>query len=112
MILVPSLIRMPKIKELNKNRLFDDIWTTSYCTFLKIKDTQSLIGFGLNNYFQLGIADAENRYQPEMLTSLKFDKNIIKIVGGMHHTLFLDNTGRKGEEKNDRPYMVYIELNL
>jgi hypothetical protein len=41
-----------------------------------------------------GIEDSENRYQPEILPSLKFESKLIKVVGGMHHTLFLDDAGK------------------
>ena len=54
MILVPGLVRIAKRKELNKSQLVEDIWTTPYCTFLSFKDTNTIIGFGLNNYNQLG----------------------------------------------------------
>ena len=54
MILVPGKVRIAKRKELNRSRYIDNIWTTSYCTFLRVKDSDTLIGFGLNNYFQLG----------------------------------------------------------
>jgi regulator of chromosome condensation len=92
-ILEPSIVRIGKKRELNRHRKFEDIWTTSYCTFLKLKDTDIIIGFGLNNCYQLGIEDCENRYQPEILHSLKFNGKLKKVIGGMHHTLFLDSNG-------------------
>jgi len=36
----------------------------------------------------------ENRYQPDLIQSLKFMAPLKKIIGGMHHTLFLDTNGR------------------
>lgn len=93
MILEPGLVRFGKRKELQGHRQIEDIWTTSYCTFLKVKDSDLTIGFGLNNCFQLGIEDAENRYQPDILQSLKFEGKLKKVIGGMHHTLFLDTNG-------------------
>jgi hypothetical protein len=54
MILVPGIVRIAKRKELNRNQLVDDIWATAYCTFLKLKNTNTIIGFGLNNSHQLG----------------------------------------------------------
>lgn len=60
-----------------------------------MKDSDLIIGFGLNNSYQLGLADAENRYQPDILYTLKFDgAKLKKAIGGMHHTLFLDTLGR------------------
>jgi regulator of chromosome condensation len=95
MILEPGLVRFAKRKELQGHRQIEDIFTTSYCTFLKVKDSDITIGFGLNNCYQLGIEDGENRYQPDLLSSLKFENGakIKKVIGGMHHTLFLDTNG-------------------
>ena len=93
MILVPGLVRFPKRKELSGHKQIEDIWTTSYCTFLKVKDSDLIVGFGLNNCFQLGCIDAENRYQPDVLANLKFESKLKKVIGGMHHTLFLDQNG-------------------
>lgn len=59
----------------------------------KPKDSDLIIGFGLNNCYQLGIEDGENRYQPDILSSLKFEAKLKKVIGGMHHTLFLDVNG-------------------
>jgi regulator of chromosome condensation len=93
MILVPGQVRLGKRKELQKHKEIEDIWTTSYCSFLKLKDSDLIIGFGLNNCYQLGIEDGENRYQPEILSTLKFEAKLKKVIGGMHHTLFLDVKG-------------------
>ena len=35
----------------------------------------------------------ENRYQPDILQALLFEGTLKKVVGGMHHTLFLDSKG-------------------
>lgn len=95
MILEPGLVRFGKKKELQGNKQIEDIWTTPYCSFLQVKDSDLIIGFGLNNCYQLGLDDAENRYQPDILHELKFAEagKIKKIIGGMHHTLFLDVNG-------------------
>jgi regulator of chromosome condensation len=93
MILVPGLVRIGKKKELQGHKLVEDVWASAYCTFLKIKYSDIIVGFGLNNCFQLGIEDSENRYQPDILHSLKFEGTLKKVVGGMHHTLFLDSAG-------------------
>lgn len=94
MILVPGIVRIGKKKELHGNQKVDDIWTSSYCTYLKIKDSDSIIAFGLNNCYQIGAEDMENRYQPELIQTLKFMAPLKKVIGGMHHTLFLDTNGR------------------
>jgi len=93
-ILVPGLVRFGKRKELAGLKQIEDIWTSSYCTFLKLKDSNIIIGFGLNNCFQLGIEDMENRYQPDILQALLFEGTLKKVIGGMHHTLFLDSKGK------------------
>lgn len=93
MILAPGLVRFGKRKELAGHKQIENIWTTPYCTFLKVRDADVLIGFGLNNSYQLGIEDCENRYQPDVLTSLKFEGRVVKVIGGMHHTVFLDSLG-------------------
>ena len=92
-ILEPGLVRFGKRKELQGHKQIEDIWTTPYCTFLKVKDSDLIIGFGLNNSYQLGIEDAENRYQPDILQMLRFEGKLKKVIGGMHHTLFLDSVG-------------------
>lgn len=61
MIIAPGLVRIAKRKELHGNRLIDNIWTTSYCSFLKVKDSDIIIGFGLNNYYQLGNFEKKER---------------------------------------------------
>ena len=94
MILEPGLVRIGKRKELHGSKLVEDVWTSAYCTFLKVKDSDSVIAFGLNNSYQLGAIDMENRYQPDLIQSLKFEGKLTKVVGGMHHTLFLDSNGK------------------
>jgi regulator of chromosome condensation len=93
-LLLPGLVTFQKKREFNRATKIENIWTTSYCSFLKLKDSNVIIGFGLNNCYQLGIDDGENRYAPEYLTMLRFGADIVKIAGGMHHTLFLDNKGK------------------
>ncbi|RNA13003.1 regulator of chromosome condensation isoform X2 [Brachionus plicatilis] len=93
MILAPGLVRFGKRKELAGHKQIENAWTTPYCTFLKVRDADVIIGFGLNNSYQLGIEDCENRYQPDVLTGLKFEGSLVKVIGGMHHTLFLDSLG-------------------
>ena len=93
MILTPALVRIGKKKELMGNKLVENVWATPYGSFLKVKDSDVIVGFGLNNCFQLGLQDAENRYQPDILHALRFETPLRKVIGGMHHTLFLDANG-------------------
>lgn len=94
MILVPALVRIGKHRLIGQNKKADDIWTSSYCTYLKMKDTEHIVAFGLNNSYQLGLDDLENRYQPELVQNLTFQSPLKKVIGGMHHTLFMDTNGR------------------
>lgn len=55
MLLVPGIVRIAKRKELKKSQQVEDIWTTPYCTFLSFKDTDAILGVGLNNAHQLGM---------------------------------------------------------
>lgn len=93
MILAPGLVRFGKRKELAGHKQIENVWTTPYCSFLKVKDADVIVGFGLNNSYQLGIDDCENRYQPDVLVNLKFNGTLTKVIGGMHHTVFLDSLG-------------------
>lgn len=79
-ILTPDMISM-KWKRIEK------IWATTYCTFLRVADSETILGFGLNNYKQLGISkDIQVCSTPMVLDSFK---NVEKISGGQHHTLVL-----------------------
>lgn len=50
----------------------------------------------MNNSHQLGVESTENKYQPEVLSEVRFENGarLRKACGGMHHTLFLDTKGR------------------
>lgn len=80
-LLQPELvmIKMGKVE-------VDAIWTTTYCTFIREKDTNNVYGFGLNNYNQLGVKKISDlSFNPKMtkITEVK------QIVGGSHHTIIL-----------------------
>jgi len=72
---------------------FSDIWTGQYCTYAKAAGTGDIYAWGLNNYYQLGIPDMENKFVPEKSESFHPDKNWVMISGGQHHALGLDSTG-------------------
>lgn len=81
-ILTPALIKM-------RWKWIEKIWATTYCTFLRVADSDTILGFGLNNYKQLGIPKEDQVCSiPVVLDSFK---NIEKISGGQHHTLVLTN---------------------
>jgi len=50
-LLVPQMVALGRGK---KKLIMDDIWTGSYCTFVRAKETGLIYVFGLNNYHQLG----------------------------------------------------------
>ena len=58
-----------------------------------MKGVDGVVGFGLNNCHQLGLQDAENRYQPDIIQAMALVGKVKKVVGGMHHTLFLNADG-------------------
>ncbi|GFU18988.1 regulator of chromosome condensation [Nephila pilipes] len=72
--------------------LVEDVWTGSYCTFLKAKDTGLIYAFGLNNYNHLGYENERVRFVPKQVASFN-SKAWKQITGGQHHTLALDNEG-------------------
>lgn len=49
----------------------DDVWTGSYCTFVRAKHSGAIYVFGLNNYNQLGLEDQSTRFQPEESAGFK-----------------------------------------
>ena len=88
-----DLIRFERNKMFRRLKFVENIWTTPYCTFLSFKNTDTIVGFGLNNANQLGVDNKDNCFQPEILNNLKFNSKLVKVVGGLHHTLFLDSSG-------------------
>ena len=50
-LLTPQLVSLGRGK---KKIIVDDVWTGSYCTFIRARETGTIYVFGLNNYNQLG----------------------------------------------------------
>jgi regulator of chromosome condensation len=88
-LLVPSIVPCKK-----RHTKFSDIWTGQYCTYAKARDTGDIYVWGLNNYYQLGIPDMQNKFVPEKAASFAKDKNWSMISGGQHHTIALDGQGK------------------
>lgn len=87
--LMPKPIALPKIR---KNKpVASDVFCGIYTTYV-ISNTGDVFGFGLNNYYQLGITDEECRYQPEYVPALS-NKHWKMMAGGPHHLLLLDQQG-------------------
>jgi alpha-tubulin suppressor-like RCC1 family protein len=66
-----------------------------FCSFL-LTESGKVIGFGLNNCFQLGFDDREIRYIPTIIP-FKFDEKddlkFTQVQSGMHHTMLLSDEG-------------------
>lgn len=73
---------------------FSDVWTGQYATYAKARDSGDIYSWGLNNYYQLGFADMENRFMPERSPSFSIDKDWQAMSGGQHHALALDKQGQ------------------
>lgn len=90
----------------------DDFTLNIFSTFIRNRSTGGIFGFGLNNYFQLGIRDktVQTVFTPKItpfqnvkaivgelflnLMSLSINKWIFEtdiVLGGQHHTLLLTN---------------------
>ncbi|XP_043281398.1 regulator of chromosome condensation isoform X2 [Venturia canescens] len=88
-LLTPRLVQFNR----SKHSRAEDIWAGSYCTFVKIHDTENIHVFGLNNYHQLGLSETGTQAFP--CKSETFDGRKWKhISSGQHHTLALDETGQ------------------
>lgn len=88
LLLHPSMVRCQ-----SRHIKFCDIWTGQYCTFAKVKDTGDIYAWGLNNYYQLGFADMQNKFSPQHVPSFQGSKNWAMISIGQHHTVALDANG-------------------
>lgn len=82
----------PELVQIKFGRVAADaIWASTYCTFLREKETHKIYGFGLNNYNQLGLKKtSEPSFTPKVTS---FD-NVKAVAGGSHHTLVLKNDGK------------------
>lgn len=55
-----------------------------------ISNTGNVYAWGQNNYGQLGVADKQNRYEPQKIDTLS---NIREISSGVNHTIARDGNG-------------------
>jgi len=82
----------PELVHIKVGKLVADaIWATSFCTFLREKNTDKIYGFGLNNYNQLGI---KRTSESSFAAKLTIFDNVKTIVGGSHHTIVLKNDNK------------------
>lgn len=93
-ILSAGLVRCRKYKT-RKMAKFSDVWTGQYMTFAQEKDTGDIYAWGLNNYYQLGFGDMDNRFIPERAHSFAANgRQWQYISGGQHHAVALDSEGK------------------
>lgn len=71
-----------------------NVFTGAYQSFV-LYDNDTVVAFGLNNYYQCGISAGNNSepiYAPTEVPDLSF-KKVVNIDGGEHHTLALQADG-------------------
>lgn len=82
----------PELVQIKFGRVVADaVWASTYCTFLREKETQKIYAFGLNNYNQLGLKKTS---EPSFAPKVNSFENVHQIAGGSHHTLVLKNDGK------------------
>ncbi|XP_076086369.1 regulator of chromosome condensation-like [Mytilus galloprovincialis] len=96
---VDSILKMGPVRcrkhSSRKHATFSDIWAGQYVTFAKEKESGDIYSWGLNNYFQIGFDDMQNRFIPEWIPSFAaHNKQWTKIQAGQHHTMLLDEEGK------------------
>lgn len=93
-ILNPEKVYVNK-KLTNKTGKVIGVACGQFCSFL-LTESGKVIGFGLNNCFQLGFDDREIRYIPTIIP-FKFDEKddlkFTQVQSGMHHTMLLSDEG-------------------
>lgn len=92
-ILNPQLIALRRITRRNGNVV--DVACGQFSSFL-ITNTGKVIGFGLNNCFQLGdFSDREIHFSPAVIPFKHDGKtvNVKQLASGMHHTVLLSAEG-------------------
>lgn len=92
-VLAAATIQLKKVTR--KTGRVIDVACGQYSSFL-VTESGQVIGFGLNNCYQMGYHDREVRYAPEVIPIKDGDDNVKvkRISSGMHHTLFLSESGK------------------
>ncbi|ESO92365.1 hypothetical protein LOTGIDRAFT_178675 [Lottia gigantea] len=93
-LLNPRVVRCKKYRT-RRLAKFSDVWTGQYVTFAEEEETGEIYGWGLNNYYQLGFEDMENKFHPQRIKSFcREEGKWTMISGGQHHTIALDSNGK------------------
>ncbi|XP_064486707.1 regulator of chromosome condensation-like [Ornithodoros turicata] len=93
-LLTPDIVKLPYPKGC-KSKALDGLWTGSYCTYVRLKETGTIYGFGLNNFHQLGAlegSEGQVEFQPRLLAACSGHR-WEKLSGGQHHALLMDDKG-------------------
>ncbi|XP_014661441.1 PREDICTED: regulator of chromosome condensation-like [Priapulus caudatus] len=91
-VLEPGIVHCKRVR--GKTIQFDKIWAGQYVTFARSKASGDVYAFGLNNYCQLGLPQkVHSAFMPQQAKTFD-NKCWVKINGGQHHTLALDDQGR------------------
>lgn len=101
-ILNPQLIALRRITRRNGNVV--DVACGQFSSFL-ITNTGKVIGFGLNNCFQLGdFSDREIHFSPAVIPFKHDGKtvNVKQLASGMHHTVLLSAEGNLSHRTRDQ----------
>ncbi|CAL1547154.1 unnamed protein product [Lymnaea stagnalis] len=93
MILSPGRVKVKRHKS-RKMAQFSDVWAGQYMTFAKDKENGDIYAWGLNNYYQLGFGDMENRFVPGRSQTFSESGPWEMISGGQHHTVALNAKGK------------------
>jgi len=92
-VLQAATIQLRKVTR--KTGRIVDVACGQYSSFL-ISEKGVVLGFGLTNCYQMGFPDREIRFTPEVMP-IKDEEgepiNVKQISSGMHHTLFLSDSG-------------------
>uniref|UniRef100_A0A1A9WTS1 RCC1-like domain-containing protein n=1 Tax=Glossina brevipalpis TaxID=37001 RepID=A0A1A9WTS1_9MUSC len=81
----------PRQVVIRRAKLIENIWATTYCTFLKESQTGNIWAFGLNNFKQLACSKDMSPITYPINTNLD---HVLQIAGGQHHTMLLRDDGR------------------
>ncbi|PAA77407.1 hypothetical protein BOX15_Mlig016926g1, partial [Macrostomum lignano] len=93
-LLTPREIRLDSRRRLAQ---FDDVWAGAYASFARVRGGVGGVGdlvlaWGLNNFYQLGTGDLENRFFPAV--AIEFNgRRWQELSSGQHHTVAVDSEG-------------------
>lgn len=85
LLLTPEVVRCHSSRKSQPN--FTDIWAGQYSSYAQ-DSNGNVYAWGLNNYFQLGFSNINDRFIPEKVASFK-SNGWLDIVGGQHHAVAL-----------------------